>query len=57
MKVAKNEKEYKKMSEIALNQIKEKQYEIELKARGIKEIMLIGITFFGKEVNFISEKI
>ena len=36
-------------------QIKEKQYITEMKAVGIKEIILIGIAFCGKEVALISE--
>ena len=39
----------------ALVQIKEKQYITEMKAVGIKEIILIGIAFRGKEVALISE--
>lgn len=39
----------------ALEQIKEKQYITEMKAAGIREIVLIGIAFRGKEVALISE--
>ena len=39
----------------ALEQIREKQYITEMKALGIKEIILIGIAFRGKEVALISE--
>ena len=39
----------------ALEQIKEKQYITEMKTAGIKEIVLIGIAFRGKEVALISE--
>lgn len=37
------------MLEIELDQIEEKQYDTELKARGIEKIIKLGIVFRGKE--------
>lgn len=42
--------------ETALNQIEEKQYAAELAARGIKNIIKLGIAFDGKKV-LVKEKI
>ena len=39
----------------ALEQIKEKQYITEMKKDGIKEIVLTGISFRGKEAALVSE--
>ena len=39
----------------ALEQIKEKQYVSEMKTAGIRDIILIGIAFRGKEVALTSE--
>ena len=47
-KVAKSEKELEKVSEEAIEQIINKKYDISLKERGIRDITLIGIAFFGK---------
>lgn len=41
---------------LALNQIEEKQYALELAARGIKDILKLGIAFDGKKV-LVKEKI
>ena len=53
-KVAKSEKELEKVSEEAIEQIINKKYDISLKERGIRDIALIGIAFFGKilKVNY-----
>ena len=53
-KVAKSEKELEKVSEEAIEQIIDKKYDISLKERGIRDITLIGIAFFGKilKVNY-----
>ena len=53
-KVAKGEKELEKVSEEAIEQIINKKYDISLKERGIRDITLIGIAFFGKilKVNY-----
>ena len=47
-KVAKSEKELEKVSEEAIEQIINKKYDISLKERGIRDITLLGIAFFGK---------
>ena len=50
----KSEKELEKVSEEAIEQIINKKYDISLKERGIRDITLIGIAFFGKilKVNY-----
>jgi len=45
-----------KSVEVALNQIEEKKYATELRARGIKDIVRLGIAFDGKKV-LVKEKI
>ena len=37
----------------ALKQIDEKKYDTKLKARGIKNILKIGVAFYGKEVKVV----
>ncbi|XGU48028.1 AAA family ATPase [Fusobacterium necrophorum subsp. funduliforme] len=49
-KVAKSEEELKKKAKEALFQIQEKQYDTEMKERGIHEIVKLGIAFCGKKV-------
>ena len=49
-KVAKSEKELEKVSKEAIEQIIDTKYDTQLKERGIKDITLIGIAFFGKLV-------
>ena len=53
-KVAKIEKDLEKVSKEAIEQIINKKYDISLKERGIRDITLIGIAFFGKilKVNY-----
>ena len=53
-KVAKEEEDLNKVSKEAIEQIINKKYDTQLKERGIKDITLIGITFFGKiiKVNY-----
>ncbi|WP_405348920.1 ATP-binding protein [Fusobacterium animalis] len=53
-KVTKNEKDLEKEAKQAIEQIISKKYDVSLKERGIKDITLIGITFFGKiiKVNY-----
>ena len=43
-------KEMEDKAQKALKQIDEKKYDTKLKARGIKNILKIGIAFHGKEV-------
>ena len=47
-KVAKSEKELEKVSEEAIEQIINKKYDTSLEERGIRNITLLGIAFFGK---------
>ncbi|MCY7009050.1 ATP-binding protein [Fusobacterium simiae] len=47
-KVVKDEKEIDKVSKEAIEQIIDKKYDTSLKERGIKDITLVGIAFFGK---------
>ncbi|MEJ6455875.1 ATP-binding protein [Fusobacterium nucleatum] len=47
-KVAKIEKNLEKVSKEAIEQIIDKKYDTQLKERGIKDITLLGIAFFGK---------
>ena len=49
-KVVKDEKDLEKSSKEAIEQIIDKKYDTQLKERGIKDITLIGIAFFGKLV-------
>jgi len=49
-KISKTKNEMEKRAQKALKQIDEKKYDTKLKARGIKNILKIGIAFHGKEV-------
>jgi len=49
-KISKTKNEMEKRAQKVLKQIDEKKYDTKLKARGIKNILKIGITFHGKEV-------
>ena len=49
-KVAKTEEELEKRAEEALSQIENKKYPVLLKECGVKEIVNIGMAFFGKKV-------
>ena len=49
-KISKTEKSMTLKAEEALKQIDEKKYDTRLKARGIKNILKIGIAFYGKKV-------
>ena len=49
-KIIDNEKDLEKTSQKAIEQIIEKEYNTTLKDRGIKDITLVGIAFFGKLV-------
>lgn len=44
-----------KLAQAALNQIKEKQYDAELKTHGIEQIIKYGVAFSGKNVSVIME--
>ena len=49
-KISKTKKGMEEKAEKALKQIDEKKYDTKLKARGIKNILKIGVAFYGKEV-------
>ena len=52
-KISKTKKGMEASAEKALKQIDEKKYDTKLKARGIKNILKIGIAFYGKEVKVV----
>ena len=54
-KISKTEKEMSLKAEEALRQIDEKKYDTKLKARGIKNILKLGIAFHGKNVKVSSK--
>ena len=49
-KIAKTEDELEDKAKEALNQIEEKKYPVLLKERGVKEMVHIGMAFYGKKV-------
>ena len=54
-KISKTEKGMNSKAEEAFKQIDEKKYDTRLKARGIKNILKIGIAFYGKSVKVVSK--
>ena len=54
-KISKTEKGMTLKAEEALKQIDEKKYDMRLKAGGIKNILKIGIAFYGKKVKVFSK--
>ncbi len=54
-KISKTEKGMSTKAQEALKQIDEKKYDTRLKARGIKNILKIGIAFYGKSVKVVSK--
>ena len=54
-KISKTEKGMRAKAQEALKQIDEKKYDTRLKARGIKNILKIGIAFYGKSVKVASK--
>ena len=52
-KISKTKKGMEESAEKALKQIDEKKYDTKLKARGIKNILKIGIAVYGKEVKVV----
>ena len=52
-KISKTKKGMEESAEKALKQIDEKKYDTKLNARGIKNILKIGIAFYGKEVKVV----
>lgn len=55
-KVAEDEKELENYAVEGFYQIKEKQYDVELKNRGISEIIYVGLAFYRKELKMKYEK-
>ena len=55
-KVAEDEKELENYAVEGFYQIKEKQYDVELKNRGINEIIYVGLAFYRKELKMKYEK-
>ena len=54
-KAAKRESDFERLGKEALEQIKEKNYIHKMKENGVKEIILVGMVFFGKEVYSVEE--
>ena len=54
-KISKTKKGMEEKAEKALKQIDEKKYDTKLKARGIKNILKLGIAFYGKSVKVVSK--
>ena len=52
-KISKTQKGMEERAQKALKQIDEKKYDTKLKARGIKNILKIGVAFYGKEVKVV----
>ena len=52
-KISKMKKGMEERAQKALKQIDEKKYDTKLKARGIKNILKIGVAFYGKEVKVV----
>ena len=55
-KVAEDKKELENYAIEGFYQIKEKQYDVELKNRGINEIIYVGLAFYRKEIKMKYEK-
>ena len=55
-KVAGNEEEMENYAMEGFEQIKEKEYDVELKNRGVKEIIYIGLGFYRKKLRMKYEK-
>ena len=56
-KVAGNEKEMDNYAMEGFEQIREKEYDVELKNRGVKEIIHIGIGFYRKKLKMKYERV
>ena len=54
-KAAKRESDFERLGKEALEQIKEKSYIHKMKESGVKEIILVGMVFLGKEVYSVEE--
>ena len=53
LKYQRQKNEMEKRAQKALKKIDEKKYDTKLKARGIKNILKIGVAFYGKEVKVV----
>ena len=56
-KISRNEEELERYAEEGFNQIKENKYDIELRNRGVTEIIYIGLAFYRKKLKMKYEKI
>lgn len=54
-KVTEKEEKMEKIGYEGLNQIKEKKYDVEMKNKGIEEIINLALVFCGKKVKVYSE--
>ena len=54
-KAAKRESDFERLGKEALEQIKEKNYIHKMKESGVKEIILVGMVFFGKKIYSVEE--
>ncbi len=50
-----DEEELERLADAALQQIHEKQYDTEMKAKGVGTIYKYGVAFSGKNVKIVSE--
>ena len=55
--MASNEEEMENYAMEGFEQIREKEYDVELKNRGVKEIIHIGLGFYRKKLRMKHEKI
>ena len=55
--MARSKEELLSSSEEALKQIEEKNYTRELKMRGIKRVVLVGISFYQREFEVVGKAI
>lgn len=56
LKVAENEEELVRVSEEALAQIESKKYDVELRDKGIENIILVGMSFYQRNFKVIGYK-
>ena len=56
-KVGDNEEELEKLSQVAIEQIEKKEYASSMKAKGINDILAVGIAFYKKKIRVKFEEI
>ena len=56
-KVGDNEEELEKLSQVAIEQIEKKEYASSMKAKGINDILAVGIVFYKKKIRVKFEEI